>query len=110
MKCGTGGAAQTPNGMKTAMAELTLITGQSPVKKKATKEIQSFKGNAKSTYKMKEQAVVTAVTLRGNVSCSDSYFLHDHPFPPQTKHTQAQLAGCFLFCLASSSYKVDMNS
>lgn len=77
MKCGTGGATQNTSGLKTAMAELTLITGQSPVKKKATKEIQSFKGSGKSTYKIKEQAVVTAVTLRGNVSCSDSYFLHD---------------------------------
>ncbi|KAL8499944.1 hypothetical protein ACS0TY_019810 [Phlomoides rotata] len=36
VKCGTGGGTQTANGLKTAMAELTLITGQSPVKKKAT--------------------------------------------------------------------------
>lgn len=63
VNCGMGDAEQNSKGLEAAMRDLSLITGQRPVKTKAKYSIAAFK--------LREGATVgIAVTLRGNVSGS----------------------------------------
>ncbi|XP_031482086.1 50S ribosomal protein L5, chloroplastic [Nymphaea colorata] len=63
VNCGIGDAAQNSKGLEAAMKDLSLITGQRPVKTKARQSIAGFKLREGST-------VGIAVTLRGNLMYS----------------------------------------
>ncbi|KAL8166978.1 hypothetical protein V2J09_008477 [Rumex salicifolius] len=63
VNCGIGEASQNEKGLENAIKELSLITGQRPVKTRAKKSI--------ATFKLREgMPVGIAVTLRGNVMYS----------------------------------------
>ncbi|XP_020581240.1 50S ribosomal protein L5, chloroplastic [Phalaenopsis equestris] len=63
VNCGIGDAEQNSKGLEATIKDLSLITGQRPVKTRAKKSIASFK--------LREGATVgIAVTLRGNVMYS----------------------------------------
>ncbi|KAL8495152.1 hypothetical protein ACS0TY_019356 [Phlomoides rotata] len=74
VNCGIGEAAQNAKGLDAAMNELALITGQRPIKTRAKKAIATFKIR-------EDQPLGIAVTLRGNVSCSNSLLYSLHPPP-----------------------------
>ncbi|XP_058085636.1 large ribosomal subunit protein uL5c [Magnolia sinica] len=63
VNCGMGEIAQNNKGLEEAMKDLSLITGQRPVKTRARQSI--------ATFKLREgQTVGVAVTLRGNMMYS----------------------------------------
>ncbi|KAK1322514.1 hypothetical protein QJS10_CPA03g01988 [Acorus calamus] len=65
VNCGIGEAAQNAKGLDSVVKDLTLITGQRPVKTRARQSIAAFK--------LREGSPVgIAVTLRGNVNRSIS--------------------------------------
>ncbi|KAI0499988.1 hypothetical protein KFK09_018196 [Dendrobium nobile] len=63
VNCGMGDAEQNSKGLEATIKDLSLITGQRPVKTRAKKSIASFKLREGTT-------VGIAVTLRGNVMYS----------------------------------------
>ncbi|CAN6461958.1 unnamed protein product [Victoria cruziana] len=63
VNCGIGDAAQNSKGLEAAMKDLSLVTGQRPVKTKARQSIAGFKLRQGAT-------VGIAVTLRGNLMYS----------------------------------------